>query len=75
MRGLIQGCPPKIGETMLGGNAELELGNHRISKELGELNLSRTARSGMYTKGMMAKLYDADIRWSVDTLEKIPDKG
>jgi hypothetical protein len=72
MRGLVEGWAPKIGETMLGGNAELELGNHKISKELAELNLSKTARSGMYAEGMMTKLYDPDIRWNVDTLEKIP---
>jgi hypothetical protein len=75
MRGVIEGWAPKIGETMLGGNAELELGNHRISRELAELNLSKTARSGMYAEGMMTKLYDPDIRWNADTLEKIPGKS
>jgi len=75
MRGLIQGWAPKIGDTMLGGNAELELGNHQISKELTKLNLSKTARSGMYAEGMMTKLYDPDIRWNADTLEKISGKS
>jgi hypothetical protein len=72
---VIEGWAPKIGETMLGGTAELELGNHRISKELAELNLSKNARSGMYAEGMMTKLYDPDIRWNVDTLEKITSKN
>lgn len=70
MRGLIEGWAPKIGETMLRSDAELELGDHRISKELAELNLSKTAWSGIYAEGMMTKLYDPDIRWNVDTLEK-----
>jgi hypothetical protein len=60
---------------MLGGDAELELGNHPISKELSELNLSKTARSGIYAEGMMTKLYGPDIRWNADTLEKIPGKS
>jgi len=72
MRGLVEGWAPKIGETMLGSDAELELGNHRISKELAELNLTKRARGGMYAEGMMTKLYDPDIRWNVDTLGKIP---
>jgi hypothetical protein len=72
MRGVTEGWAPKIGETMLGSDAELELGNHRISKELAELNLSKKARDGMYAEGMMAKLYDPDILWNVDSLEKIP---
>jgi len=71
MRGLVEGRAPKIGETTLGSGAELELGNHRISKELAELNLSKRARVGMYAEGMMTKLYDPDIRWNVDTLGKI----
>jgi len=75
MRGVIEGWAPKIGDTMLGGNAELELGNHRISKELADLNLSKTAKSGMYAEGMMTKLYAPDIRWNADTLQKIAGKS
>jgi hypothetical protein len=71
MRGLIEGWASKFGETTSGGDAELELGNHRIGKELAELNPSKRARTGMYAEGMMAKLYDPDTRWNVDTLEKI----
>jgi hypothetical protein len=72
MRTSVEGWAPKFGETMLGSGAELELGSHQISKELAELNLSKKARGGMYAEGMMTKLYDPDIRWNVDTLEKIP---
>ncbi len=75
MRGVIEGWAPKIGETMFGGNAELELGNHQVSKELGKLKLSKTTKSGMYAEGMMTKLYDPDIRWNADTLEKISGKS
>ena len=75
MRGVIEGWAPKIGDTMLGGNAELELGNHRISKELADLNLSKTAKSEMYAEGMMTKAYAPDIRWNADTLEKIAGKS
>lgn len=70
MRTLVEGWAPKIGETMLGGDAQLELGNHSISKELLELSLSKTARSGIYAEGMMTKLYVPDIRWNADTLQK-----
>jgi hypothetical protein len=73
MRTSVEGWAPKFGETMLGSGAELELGNHRISKELAELNLSKRARGGMYAEDMMTKLYDPDIRWNVDTLRKISD--
>lgn len=69
MRGLVEAWAPKIGETMLGGDAELELGNHRISHELMALNSSKKARAGMYAEGMMSKLYYPDIRWNADTLE------
>ena len=72
MRTLVEGWAPKLGETTLRSRAELELGNHVISGELAQLNLSKRARSGMYAEGMMTKLYDPDVRWNVDTLEKIP---
>jgi hypothetical protein len=29
----------------------------------------------MYAEGMMTKLYDPDIRWNADTLEKIAGKN
>jgi hypothetical protein len=72
MHGLVEAWAPRMGETMLGGDAELELGNHRISHELMVLNLSKRARTGIYAEGMMTKLYYPDIHWNADTLEILP---
>ena len=71
MHALIEGWAPKFGAVRMGSVAELELGEHGISKELAELNLSKTARSGLYGQGVMAKLHDPDQRWNADTLEII----
>ena len=68
MHALVDGWAPRLGTVMMGNVARLELGEHRIGKELAELSLSSTARSGQYTEGMMTKLYDPDQRWNVDTL-------
>lgn len=71
MHALIEGWAPKFGATRMGSVARLELGEHGISKELAELNLSKTARSGLYGQGVMTKLHDPDQRWNADTLEII----
>jgi len=71
MHTLIEGWAPKFGAVRMGSVAELELGEHGISKELAELNLSKTARSGLYGEGVMTKLHDPDQRWNADTLEII----
>jgi hypothetical protein len=71
MHALVGGWGPRLGKVMMGNIAELELGEHRISKELAELNLSKTAKSGLYGEGVMTKLYDPDRRWNVDTLDII----
>ena len=72
MHALVEGWAPKFGSVTLGrGIAELELGEHRISQELKELELSSVARTGFYGEGMMTKLYDPDQRWNADTLELI----
>jgi len=71
MHALIEGWAPKFGAVRMGSVAELELGEHGISKELAELNLSKTARSGLYGEGVMTKLHDPDQRWNADTLEII----
>jgi hypothetical protein len=71
MHALVDGWVPSSGEAMMGNVARLELGEHRISKELADLNLSKTARIGQYAEGMMTKLYDPDKRWNVDTLAQI----
>ena len=68
MHALVDGKAPRIGTVMMGNVARLELGEHRISKELADLDLSKVARSGQYAEGMMTKLYDPDKRWNVDTL-------
>ena len=46
---------PRLGKVMMGNIAELELKEHRIRKELADLNLSKTARSRLYGEGMMTK--------------------
>jgi hypothetical protein len=71
MHGLVDGWAPRLGMMMMGNIAELEIGKHQIGKELAELNLSKTARSGLYGEGVMTKLYDPDRRWNVDTLNVI----
>jgi len=73
MHALVEGRTHRFGMMMTGGMAELELGDHPIGKELSELSLSKTARSGTYAEGMMTKLYDPDRRWDVETLKTISD--
>lgn len=73
MHTIIEGWAPRFGMTMMGNMAELELGNHPISKELAKLSLSKTARSGTYAEGMMMKLYSPDKRRDVETLDIISD--
>ena len=65
----VEGWAPKFGSVKIGRIAELELGEHWISREIAELDLSRTARTGLYAEGAMTKLYDPDQRWSGDTLK------
>jgi hypothetical protein len=72
MHGLVEGWAPRLGATMMGNLAELELGEHPISKELADLNLSKTAKSGLYGEETMTKLFEPDQRWNVDTLDNIP---
>lgn len=67
MHSLVDGLAPLFGSVMMGNVAKLELGEHKISKELAGLDLSRIARSGFYAEGMMTKLYDPDQRWNADT--------
>jgi len=69
MHALVEGQAPRLGKTMMGRMAELELGEHRIGKELAELNLSKVARSGLYGEGLMSKLHEPDLLWRVDTLD------
>ena len=71
MHGLVDGWAPRFRKVMIGNVAQLELGEHRISKELAELDLSKVARSGMYAENMMMKMHDPDARWDLDTLAQI----
>lgn len=73
MHTLIEGWAPQYGVKMMGNKAKLELGNHRISQEIAELNLSKNASSGQYAEGMMSKLYSPDQCWDVNTLAVISD--
>jgi hypothetical protein len=65
----VEGWAPKFGSAKMGRIAELELGEHRISREIAELNLSRTARTGLYAEGAMTKLHTPDQQWCGDTLK------
>jgi len=69
MHSLVEGWAPQLAAVMRGKVAELELGEHRISKELDDLDLSKTGRSGLYGDGAMIKLNHPDTRWCGDTLE------
>lgn len=60
-----------MGKVTMGNVARLELGEHRISKELAELDMTKVARSGIYSEDMMTKLYEPDKRWDVHTLADI----
>ena len=71
MHALVDGKAPRYGMKMMGGKAELELGDHPIGRELAALNLSKNVRGSQYTEGMMTKLYAPDKRWNVDRSEMI----
>ena len=73
MHTLVEGMAPRYGLKMMGHKAKLELGNHRISQEIAELNLSKNASSGQYAEGMMSKLYSPDQYWDISTLAVISD--
>jgi hypothetical protein len=69
----IEGSAPRYGLKMLGNKAELELGNHWISQEIAELNLSKTSLAVQHTEGMMTKLYAPNQRWNVNTKAIVSD--
>jgi len=75
MHGFVDGRAAQLGAVMMGNVARLELGEHRISKELIDLGIGETARSGHYIEGMMTKLYDPDQQWNVDTLSLIDPRS
>jgi hypothetical protein len=70
MHSLVELYVPKFGMQMMGNAGEVELGDHRISRQLAKLGLGK-AISGQYAEGMMTKLYDPDRMWDVETLKEI----
>jgi len=68
MHGFVDGLAQRAGKVFWGNMARLELGEHKIGKELSELGLSKIARSGQYAEGMMTKLYEPDKFWDIETL-------
>ena len=73
MHTFVDGWAPRYGVKMMGHKAKLELGVHRISQEISELNLSKTSSSGQYAEGVMSKLHAPDQRWNVDTLAVVSE--
>ena len=73
MHTFIDGLAPRYGVKMMGHKAKLELGDHRISQEIAELNLSKTSTSGQYAEGVMSKLHAPDQRWNVNTLAVVSE--
>ena len=72
MHTLIEGSALRYRLKMT-GKAELELGNHRISREIAGLNLSKKSLGVQYVDGMMTKLYAPDQRWDLNTLAVVSD--
>lgn len=71
MHTLVEVLSAKYGKKSLGKFGELELGSHRISNELKQLKLKKTAWSGFCGDSTMSKLHDPDQYWDKDTLEPI----
>jgi hypothetical protein len=70
---LIEGKAERIGYSMMGKFAEIELGDHAVAEELKELNLGQNSHSGQYAEGVMSKLHHPDKSWNVETLEQISE--
>lgn len=73
MHTLIEGLAPRYGLKIIGNKAELELGNHWISQEIAQLNLSKTSFAVQHIEGMMTKLYTPNQHWDVNTLAAVSD--
>ncbi len=73
MHTFIDGWAPRYGVKMMAHKAKLELGAHRISQEIAQLNLSKTSTSGQYAEGVMSKLHTPDQRWNVNTLAVVSE--
>lgn len=68
---LIEGRAPKFGQIAMGKFAELELGSHRISAELEEIGVGKTANNGLFAEGAMCKLHYPSKQWNAETLEMV----
>jgi hypothetical protein len=71
MHTLVKAHAAKYGQVKFGKCGELELGSHRISNELKNLDLSKFAWSGFFGEGTMSRLYDPDRQWDKDTMNSI----
>ena len=69
MHTLIEGRARKYGKNMLGRCGELELGSHKISEELKNLKMSKSAWRGLSGEGTMSKLHDPDQQRDKETLK------
>jgi len=68
MHGYVEGWAQNLRTKLMGKTSRLELGEHPISKELRELEISSNAFCTQHAEGAMTKLYDPDQEWNVDTL-------
>lgn len=72
MHTLVEGRADNFGQKMLGKCGELELGSHRISDEIKNLGLSKSAWSGFSGESAMSKLHHPDMQWDKNTLKLVP---
>lgn len=68
MHGFVEGWAQNLGTRLMGKTSRLELGEHRISKELRSLEISSNAFCVQHAEGAMTKLYDPDQEWNVESL-------
>ncbi len=68
MHGYVEGLVQNLRTKLMGKTSSLEVGDHPISKELKELEISSNAFCIQHAEGAMTKLYDPDQEWNVDTL-------
>lgn len=62
---------PKFKVKKRGTLSEIELGQHRISKEQADRNISKTAKGVIYAKGAITKFHELNQQWNADNLEAI----
>ena len=69
--GLTEFWAPKFKVKIRGTISEIEIGQHRISKEQADHNISKTAKGVIYAEGAVTKLHEPNQRWNADNLEAI----